>query len=1168
MKSISPWLSTTLYLLLASTPVFAQEVFFVDPSGLDSNAGTVELPLRTFEGAVQKVRTVVDGTGDIVVNFNTGTYLFTDTVVLGPADSGTANQSITYRATPGQSPVFSSLLQVTGWSVFDGNIMQAPLPPPMSHVRYLQDNSENWMERSATEAFSAQDEPSFCIECTWDEPEVQAAKSNIQYPAGFSAVDWSFADQYDLRESTHGWTLEVLPIASASTGQRRIFTTIPALYEMRRDNSEDDIPNNNWVLNSIEGIDTPGEWASLNGTLYLWPASGTDDIYVPQLTELIRIDAGGDGNTWTGTPVQYIHFQGITFTGGDFYIMKEGDVTVQHDWSVVDQATALLRFRNAANSSVSQCTFSKSGSTGIRLDRYAQDIGIANNTFSYLGREAIVLSGRGPGYGDVNKNNTISLNHISAMGREKWTAPAILVDQSSGNTIRSNYLTDTYYTALALTGPRQLAMASVAEFSPNLLTTVREFHYQEFSPATISLVQGFDDVLFGSREGMQHVYNVNNRVEDNAFIDVSQGQGFLFNGYVYISGVQRNGTNFVERNYVFDSKDNLQNNMVFYSDSDQDNADYIGNMIHNVQVGDPPAPFPAYNVFAQWAELDPPDNAPSGSIRVTASAVRNSTHSNYIEGLNFVENGTITDGVGGNASFLDTYQQMYQTLCPDANIPGSPWPSSDQFSAMLASKIVELGGNQPSCGTSVALPEKLYFAQFGDGQDQIFSQIVLINLDTSTPAQANIILRGGDGQPLSVDLNGNLVEGQLSIEIPAGGLRVLATDGKGPQVVGSVTVCSDRPLAGVILFGGVVGLAGVGASVELPNGFVAPIKTNETNQINTGIAVVNLLDQLATVNLQLCDTEGQTLATGQLELAGNGHRALFVNEITWSVPVDFENFRGLLKAAVPTSIAATVIQTRPGEFATLPVAPQLPANAAAVASTTLGEDPDEALEELFYAQFGDGLGQLFSQIQLFNLNTLTAANATILIRDDEGAPLTVDLNGTQIDGELDIVIPPGGLRTLQSDGVGPQSVGWVTVTSDLQLAGVILFGGSVGVAGVASSDELPTGFVAPIETNSQEVINTGIALVNLEPQAVTVALRLCDSDGTELATGELTLAALGHRALFVNEIEWSAAVDFSNFQGLLKATVATPIAATVIQTRPEQFATQPVAEQIELYTAP
>ena len=90
-----------------------------------------------------------------------------------------------------------------------------------------------------------------------------------------------------------------------------------------------------------------------------------------------------------------------------------------------------------------------------------------------------------------------------------------------------------------------------------------------------------------------------------------------------------------------------------------------------------------------------------------------------------------------------------------------------------------------------------------------------------------------------------------------------------------------------------------------------------------------------------------------------------------------------------------------------------------------------------------------------------------MLRDDEATPLTVDLKGTQIDGELDAVIPSGGLRTLQSDGVGPQSVGWVTVTSDLQLALVTLFGETVGVAGVANSDQLPADVVTPIGMNTQ-----------------------------------------------------------------------------------------------------
>ncbi len=51
----------------------------------------------------------------------------------------------------------------------------------------------------------------------------------------------------------------------------------------------------------------------------------------------------------------------------------------------------------------------------------------------------------------------------------------------------------------------------------------------------------------------------------------------------------------------------------------------------------------------------------------------------------------------------------------------------------------------------------------------------------------------------------------------------------------------------------------------------------------------------------------------------------------------------------------------------------------------------------------------------------------------------------------------------------------VTVPSDIELAGVILFGGSVGVAGVGASEVLRRGFGAPLESNAEDGINTGIA---------------------------------------------------------------------------------------------
>ena len=299
--------------------------------------------------------------------------------------------------------------------------------------------------------------------------------------------------------------------------------------------------------------------------------------------------------------MSHLQFTGLSFTGGDFYVMTEDDMTVQHDWSVVDAPTALFRIRNAEHIVVSDNTFSKSGSTGLRIDRHAQFIDVVNNRFDQLGREAIVLSGRGPGYGDVNTANQIAHNHISLPEWKTMEAPAVVIDQSS-NTIHHNLITDTQFTAIALTAPRQLAFASLHEGNAADYLG-REFHYAEVSPMTLELMEDYGDSECASYIAMFDVYNENNIVELNTLIDVGQGAGYLVNGYVYVSGVPLGGSNTVSFNYIHDTGDNAINNAAFYSDSDQDYANYVGNMISGMQnTSGEGENMPIFLLFASMAE--------------------------------------------------------------------------------------------------------------------------------------------------------------------------------------------------------------------------------------------------------------------------------------------------------------------------------------------------------------------------------------------------------------------------------------------------------------------------------------------------------------------------------------------------------------------------------------
>ena len=134
------------------------------------------------------------------------------------------------------------------------------------------------------------------------------------------------------------------------------------------------------------------------------------------------------------------------------------------------------------------------------------------------------------------------------------------------------------------------------------------------------------------------------------------------------------------------------------------------------------------------------------------------------------------------------------------------------------------------------------------------------------------------------------------------------------------------------------------------------------------------------------------------------------------------------------------------------------------------------------SQFGDGAG-LFSQIILFNLDRDNQASVSIVLRDNDGNLLSVDLNGQQVNGEKTAVIPPGGLLRWKTVGQGDLVTGSARVSSDNEVAGVILFGGTVGLAGVGNSAAQPDGFVAPMEVVGESDINTGVAIVNLEDSA-------------------------------------------------------------------------------------
>lgn len=501
------------------------------------------------------------------------------------------------------------------------------------------------------------------------------------------------------------------------------------------------------------------------------------------------------------------------------------------------------------------------------------------------------------------------------------------------------------------------------------------------------------------------------------------------------------------------------------------------------------------------------------------------------------------------------------------------------------------------------LQYRLHFAQFGDGETAagpIRSEIQLVNLREDQAASATVEIRDEAGQAITVDLNGQPVEGSQEFTVPAGGLLSLATDGLGTLQVGSVRVTSDQPLSGVILFESPAGFAGVGSSQEIREAFLSAVETDSDRGLDTGFSIQNVEDREVDLTLWLADAFRNPLARTAITLPPRGKLARFIGEFEWAAvggggagtsPPDFAippDFLGRLEVVSDGRIAATAIQTLPGEFATLPVQsifaafvnfdetlskrtafqspPSTIAPLAAMNERFRAQATPQLPWNLYFPQFADGQdasGSINSRLYLLDPSPGSSVGPTVsfMVRNIVGLPLEVDLNGIEVAGQAALSVPDGGLALFETDGQGPLVTGSAQVSSSAALSGVLLLSGPVGSAGVGAGFPMDNGFSAPMRNHAASQTRTGIAIVNLDSENMAeVELELRDADGNVAATGTLSMAPNGREALFLDQIALEPFdIDLSDFRGVLLARVSGRLAATVIITRPGQFATLPVA---------
>ena len=312
--------SLIVALALIAAPCFAQ--IYVSPAGRDSGPGTLQRPVRTLEHALELAQAAkAKAAGDVTISLAGGTYRLTQPLALGTQDSGVNGHNLAFRAEPGQHPIVSGAVRVTGWKKFDAakNIWAAPLPAGAGNSRQLYIDGVRAtrtrgrlpvaLTMTAT-GYSAAD----ATMAAWKHP----SELEFVYTGGNSV--WS-----ETGEGLGSWTEPRCPVAKIegatitmaepcwdNSTERAMLPSGARTANLVGPKSVGKEPA--YVENAYELLGTPGQFYLDRdaSTIYYTPRPGEDlataDVELPVLEKLI--DARGTA----ADPVHNIVFSGIQFS--------------------------------------------------------------------------------------------------------------------------------------------------------------------------------------------------------------------------------------------------------------------------------------------------------------------------------------------------------------------------------------------------------------------------------------------------------------------------------------------------------------------------------------------------------------------------------------------------------------------------------------------------------------------------------------------------------------------------------------------------------------------------------------------------------------------------------------------------------------------------------------
>lgn len=452
--------------------------FYVDLQGNDiSGDGSIENPFQTIERARDEVRKYNQNmNGDIRVVINDGTYTLDHTITFDGRDSGSNGYKVVYMAADDQKAVISGGQTFTGTWEDTGNGIYKTNVGDM-RFRQLYVDGEKAVRATTKDLTRDRGDDSNFFRARWskdvDRYKLKVKKSDFD----LSVIDPEMLKQVEAIIIQH-WSDSYVRFDSiVENGDTGI--NLVSIQE-----EENDILNKRgysqlrendpyYLENALEFLDQPSEWFLNNttGDLYYMPLEGENaadlTFTMPVVETLWEVKGTFDD------PVENMEIRGLSFAYTNWlYPNENGFINAQaglyntktekpnNQW--IGRPSAGVYAACTTNLVFERNELFHMGSVGLDLHYGTRNSRIIGNTIHDISNSGIltaVFNNPDVEFHDayqpedareINRDDTISNNHISNIGTDYLGSVAIGAGFPQGLTIEHNLIHNTPYTGITV----------------------------------------------------------------------------------------------------------------------------------------------------------------------------------------------------------------------------------------------------------------------------------------------------------------------------------------------------------------------------------------------------------------------------------------------------------------------------------------------------------------------------------------------------------------------------------------------------------------------------------------------------------------------------------------------------------------------------------------------